>query len=362
MHEGAGWDVLGSFTGPIRAESWKDRLRSRVNEASLEKSGFGLVVVALYSHPLFKGSQRESIRRQIATARAFVQKHPDWALVRSPLELEAVLEKGKRALILSLEGASGVLESEEDLKEFVDGEGIRIVTPVHFIDDSIGGASLMPSALGFLANPLAWLRSRVGGAPGVPEEHVRRNPLGLRPEGRRLIEALLRRGVWIDLAHASDALVADVLPMLRERGQPILVSHTMLRQHYRAERGVTVALLSAVKSSGGIAGVIPSEDITGMTPVKDSPCEGGIDAFWEQAGEIASRVGAESLAVGSDVNAPLRFLPAPCAKRIIEPRGFFDYGQFSELGGTRSNSTERGPFQLDVRRFLSVWKRVGPTL
>ena len=46
-------------------------------------------------------------------------------------------------MILALEGASGIIETDEDLAEFVDRDGIRIVTLIHLTDDEFGGAAFL---------------------------------------------------------------------------------------------------------------------------------------------------------------------------------------------------------------------------
>src|SRR5690606_26901719 len=124
---------------------------------TLRESGIRILVAALYAHPLMTWDLRDSIRRQIAQAERFVKENPEWVLVRDAIETRKVLAEGKRALILSLEGAAGILESEKDLHEFIDERGIRIVTLLHLIDDHFGGAAFLRGAA-ILANPWAALR------------------------------------------------------------------------------------------------------------------------------------------------------------------------------------------------------------
>src|SRR5262245_41781295 len=102
MSEGAGVLFSGCLRSELRASSCKGRLSSRVNADDLDRSGARIVVVALYTHPFFRGSQRDQLRRQIAEAQWFVSQKPEWRICLSAKEAMAFLEIGQRCLILSL--------------------------------------------------------------------------------------------------------------------------------------------------------------------------------------------------------------------------------------------------------------------
>src|SRR6185437_2718268 len=112
---------------------------------ALARSGLGIVVATLYAHPLFTytvgKSLRDSIRAQIKLARKFVLGRPDWVIATEPDHASEALASGKHVMILALEGASGILESEQDFHEFIDEGGIRIVGPLHLTDDEFGGVA-----------------------------------------------------------------------------------------------------------------------------------------------------------------------------------------------------------------------------
>ena len=366
MHEGVGLSWMGSFTGPIRSEHWQDRLHSKVNAEALELSGSQLVAVALYSHPLFLGSERNSIRRQIATAEAFVVSHPDWVIARSLPEARQAKAAGKKILIFTLEGADGILESEADLKEFIDEQGIRIVTPLHFIDDQFGGAALMPPKNAFV-NPFAWIRSFFR---DKDVEGARLNDRGLTSRGEWLIRALLARGVWIDLSHSSDASQRGMREWIEKADQPLLYTHTMLRRFYHSERGVSAEQLKLVRQSGGIIGLLPSEDMMAGTQVEASACAqpcgqtcmGGVPALVEQFKEVSRVVGPDSVSLGTDINAPLNFIQPDCAHPEADTRGFYQYGQLGELWDAmreRGIGSKNLP-GLTLEKFFQVWGRVRP--
>lgn len=348
--EGVGVSWNGNFDSPVRASRWTDRFTSKVNSQELERSGAEVVVVALYAHPLLPGSRRDQIRRQLQAARRFVATTQNWALVRSPEELERALSRKQHALVLSLEGASGILETEADSAEFLDREGIRIVTPVHFTDDWIGGTAFLPGVRG-IASPWAWLQALatrlVRGGTGPLT-----NPNGLTPAGQRAIEGWLARGIWIDLSHASDQLQAALIPVLASRGQPLLYTHTVLRRHYGAERGISDAQLDQFKKHPGALGTLPSDEMLAGTP-----CEGdwnGLSAFESQYREIGKAIGFENLTIGSDINAPLPMLSTRPAGPKGDEAGLYKYSQFNDLW-SRTGLAEK---RMTPRQFLAVWKRV----
>ena len=356
FYDGTGLPLIEKFSGSLAVKSWNKRIGSKVNLASLNASGASIVVAALYAHPLFLVSERESIRRQLVAADNLLRADPTWGLAKNAREARVLLGKGRKVLVLALEGASGILESEEDLKEFLDLRGISIVTPLHFMDDDWGGAAFLPGAA-VLASPFAWLRSLL--SPTRDAEGVRLNPQGLTVRGRWLTQALLKRQVWVDLAHSSDATQKDILAL---SGQPILYTHTMLRRYYRAERGISLTQLAQVQRHGGFVGLLPSEDMlagTEVTPAfcqKACPsCEGGVPALLQQYSEIASQVGASSVSLGSDINAPLQLLKPECGQAL----GFNEYGDLARLFAILET---RGGYsaQTAQERFLTLWSKVRP--
>jgi microsomal dipeptidase-like Zn-dependent dipeptidase len=377
MHRGLYPLVRAPFESPELSESFSDRFAPRVNAQTLEHSPARIVVASLYAHPLFTRSLRESIRLQIADARRFVEQSPRWRLVRTPRELEAVLQDGKSALILHLEGASGILETENDFREFLDDGGIRIVTPLHLTDDVFGGCALLPFPQTF-SNPLAWARAFL--RPSIhrdPETGVLRNPRGLTPLGKDLIQALLKRKVWIDLAHASDSALEEILPLVRKAGQPELHTHTALRTRLKAERGISPSALRGVAASGGLIGLMPTEQMV-RDAAHDGPfsrfrCEetesGGLTAFAGQWDEARKILPAGAITLGSDHHGGVPGLRPTCGTETSldrnrsgdqKPSGFTRMDQAPELllalQKLQVLSGDESP--ASIQRFVRAWYRV----
>jgi membrane dipeptidase len=372
MKPALGWLFRGELEEPLVADSWDDRLSSKANEQTLLRSGVGVMVVALYAHPLFAGDMRKSIRAQMAEVERLVKRQPQWAIARRADEAEALLRGGKRVIVFSLEGAAGVLESQADLEEFIDARGIAIVTPLHLVDDRFGGAALL-GGMGRVANPLAMVDGRRARRMDTHfEDGIARSRRGLTLMGQRLVIELVRRGVWIDLTHASDAALDKMLPILQAADQPLLISHTSPRHFRHAERAVSESLLEAVAQSGGVLGLLPSED--GMPDAKgathDCPdscrpeqCSGSVLGLAEVYSHIARVLPPVAIALGSDFNGGIRHLRAACGTgtSLDEPAGFYHLGQTPQLWQALRRAGAPVPaLRHTLGYFLDTWRRVRP--
>ena len=382
MNEGLTWLFRGDFFDDLKARDWTDRLSSQTNPAELAKSSNAVIVAALYANRATTWDMRESIRRQIAQAERFVSENPNWILARDPIQAGRAINLGKRVLVLALEGASGILETEEDLKEFIDQRGIAIVTPLHLMDDRFGGVAFLDGIKG-LANLQAWLRYQWRQLTSPEEnklhqcEGVPINDQGLSTEGRELIEKLVARKVWIDLAHASDLATKELLPILKKAGQPLLYTHTVLRRYHRAERGLPDWMIPELKRETGIVGLMPTLMMLQGTPPEtrdcklscqketetDTPsCEKGLASLARQYRELVQELGASSVSFGSDWQGGVDHLPPTCGagSSLDQPEGFWKMSQTQEvwdaLKHIGNNLPE--PRNLQVQRFLSAWERV----
>jgi microsomal dipeptidase-like Zn-dependent dipeptidase len=314
---------------------------------------------------------KEGIRRQIHLAEEFVRAHPSWVIARDPKEAARAHEQGKKILVFSLEGAGGILETEDDIREFIDHQGIRIVTFAHLSDDELSGAALMHGYRA-LGNPLGLIASLLQGRRGCRGEHL--NPNGMTKRGRDLLHALLRRGVWIDLAHASEATHAELAPLVKAAGQPLLYTHIMLREHRNGERSLSAKQLEGAARSAAVIGLIPGESSVGDAPVppENCParcagrCKGGVFALAAEYNEMVRALGPRSVFLGSDFNGAMDHLrpSAPdCALgSTIDARGFSNISQTAELWRdlAEASALSEENEQDGVANFLRAWAKVRP--
>ena len=369
MKQGMGWLFRGSFEGPIAATSWRNRLSSKVNRATLDASGNGVVVVSLFAHPLEGRDLRASIRRQVALTEKLAAGAPGWAVARDAQQARRLLEAGKKVLVLSLEGAAGVLESEQDLAEFIDELGIRIVTPLHLVDDRYGGSARL-NGYQLFGNPLALADQLLD--PSCGEHGVPVNPRGLSPAGRRLVLDLIERGVWIDLAHASDVALAQLWELVEAAGQPPLFTHTTLRRYRATERALSDSVLRKLGASAGIVGLLPSEDAFENIQVaarfcpegcSAAACRRGASAFAQMYSDVAATLGSAAVMLGADFNGGMRHLAPSCStgSSLDAPAGLLHMGQVAELwASVRRLGAPVPALRQQLERFLQAWEKVRP--
>lgn len=159
--------------------------------------------------------------------------------------------------VLGIEGAHA-LEGRLDRIDGLYQAGFRIVGLQHFFDNRLGG-SLHGESRG-----------------------------GLTDFGRQAVDALLARGMIIDLAHSSEQVVRDVLA---HTDRPVLISHSGFYGHCPGPRNISDDLIRAVAAQGGLIGVGFWE-----AAICD-PSPDGIAAAIRYGIQL---VGAEHIALGSD--------------------------------------------------------------
>jgi len=128
---------------------------------------------------------------------------------------------GITAGFLGIEGAH-VLEGRLDNVDVLYDAGFRMMSPTHFFDNEVGGS-----------------------AHGVQKG-------GLTPLGREVIRRMERRGMIVDLAHASPRTIEDVLALAR---RPVVVSHTGVKGTCNNTRNLSDDQLRAIANSGGVIGI-----------------------------------------------------------------------------------------------------------
>jgi microsomal dipeptidase-like Zn-dependent dipeptidase len=366
MKEGLGLMFTGRFEDELCAQDWTSRFSSQANPKSLRDSRNAITVMTLYAHPILKPDLHASIRAQIRATEQFVAANPDFALARSPQEARRALEQGKRVLVLGLETAAGIIDTDESFREFIDEAGVRIVTLLHLTDDALGGGAFL-KGITVLANPWAFFQQLWSATRD--EFGNRLNPRGITGEGLALLRKLMERRVWVDFSHATDAAQSEMFPLLKEFRQPLLYTHTALRPHHAAERGLHPEHLKQVAQTQGMIGLMPSEDMLAGTAIPPELCpsgclcDGGVFALATHYRDAAQVIGAESVVLGSDFNGGIRHIPPPgCSFGAsgLGPEGFFHMGQTPALWqGLRAvGAPVPTDLSVTVEAFLQKWEQV----
>lgn len=198
----------------------------------------------------------ELLRRQAA------EHAGQLALCRTlPAALQAVAQ-GRRALMLSLEGASA-LEGDPARLRMLAAAGLRCLGLTWNQNNRYG-----------CANPVS----------GTPQD------TGLTPEGHALIRACCGLGILPDISHASDATAADIL---RVSTLPVLATHSNFREVCPHPRNLPRQLALAVRDSGGVIGLNLYPVFLGGS---------GIEALWPQLEYGLELVGEDAIGFGFDID------------------------------------------------------------
>lgn len=147
-------------------------------------------------------------------------------IIKTRTDLENFIIKRKKgdrhvAAWIGIEGAHAFEGSMEKLDALID-KGVRMIGPTHFFDNEMGGS-----------------------AHGISKA-------GLTDFGRKAVKHMELRGVTIDLAHSSAAIIGDVLTMATK---PVVVSHTGVKGSCKGNRNLSDAQLRAIQKNGGVVGI-----------------------------------------------------------------------------------------------------------
>ena len=213
----------------------------------------------------------------------------------SPADIRSAHAAGRPAAILASEGADF---AEEELARIAEAHaaGLRSVTLVHY------------------------RTNRLGDAQTAAPVHD-----GLTAFGQRVVGEMNRLGMVIDVAHASFATARDAIA---ESRAPVMLSHTNLDTGpVRSARFVSVEHARAVTESGGIIGAWPAG--IGSESLAD---------FVEQVLALVDAVGAEHVAIGSDMDGNYKpvlteYADFPVLAAALLYRGLHERDVARVLGG-----------------------------
>jgi len=327
--------------GVLTADSGQ-RFVNAVTEAQLHATGVRLVLGALWP-PFNLRPGRTPLQESLHQADElddFAARRPGFAIASDAAQARSILASGRVAVLPQLEGGDGI-EKVADV-DALYAAGVRVVTLMHFGSSQLGGAA-------------AGQRSRalLHTAPTGELE-----PEGLSALGREVVMRLVQLGMVIDVAHASDRLVSDVLDLTEPLGVPLLVSHTGARSLSNVERNLSDALARRVAASRGLIGVTlnvvqaETDPAHALRPTHQPGTCDDVIAHWKH---FASVVPPEALVLGSDING---FISRPSAGGLC-PDGVRNYGDLAQLWGSlEASGVPRAALDGMAARLLELVDRV----
>ena len=214
--------------------------------------------------------------------------------------LRVIPSLGETRAWLSFEGADGFADDPSAIDAWM-ARGACLVGLVHDRGNALGGASMDPRR----------------------DERAR----GLSEVGKALAAHVVARGGILDLAHASDATMDDLLAIARAAGAPVVDSHTGVRSQRAIMRNVDDAHMRAIAESGGVVGISMHGGHVGKIPGAPPTLADYVDAM-THAIEIA---GVDHVAIGSDFDGSIEAPPDadgesvwPRVRALLVARGVRD--------------------------------------
>jgi microsomal dipeptidase-like Zn-dependent dipeptidase len=195
-------------------------------------------------------------------------------IVTTAAEIRVAKSQRRTAIVLGIEGADTLASNLRRLDVLRD-LGVRIVGVMHYADSPFGTI-----CMGFN-----------GSASGI-EVRAGRNR-GLTQLGGELVDRLNANEMLIDVSHADEE---TVLGICDRSSRPVISSHTGARALDDFPRYLSDRSIRAIAGTGGVVGLWPYR-AHGHGQAMET-----LDDFAAHARHIATLVGAEHLAIGTDMN------------------------------------------------------------
>lgn len=232
---------------------------------------------SLTTNPLRPQNQRWQVlqKNRLMLENLVTQSRGQLQIARDVHEYQQARAAGAHAVLPAIQGGHA-LAGAENLDAWLADRWLTRVTVVHLVDSVYGATS----------SPLAWHKARK-----------------LREEGRRVIEALDRARVFVDLAHIAAPAFWDAVEA-HDPALPLIATHTGVtgvRPHWR---NLDDAQLEAIGQSGGVVGVIYAANFMGR-PQGPKDCH----MVAEHLEHIAKVAGEHVPAIGSDYDGAI--VPPP---------------------------------------------------
>ena len=248
----------------------------------LERTPTGIKVSGSYG----PGDAWTEYQKQLGALNALIKTVPA-TLATKPADLDRAMATKKVAAYLACEGGE-FLEGDPGRLEPMHADGIRSLQLVHYV----------PNILGDLQT--------------APPQHN-----GLSAAGKAVVKRMNRLGMIVDVAHASEKTVRDVVEITTA---PIILSHSILKMEETrpiAARAITVEHAKLVAQTGGVIGAWPSG------------FNASFEEFVDNTVRLIEAAGVDHVGLGTDMDG--NFKPV-----------FSSYTQLPEwAGGLRAKGLSR---------------------
>jgi membrane dipeptidase len=157
--------------------------------------------------------------------RALAEKHPDtWELATSAKDIRRIVESGKLAALMGLEGGYAIDDKIENVERYYK-MGVRYMSGAWSVSTSWAGSS------------------------GDETGRTR----GLTDFGKQVIREMNRLGMMIDVSHLSDKAFWDII---NTSTKPIIATHSNVRAIASVARNLDDEMIRALAKKGGVVCVL----------------------------------------------------------------------------------------------------------
>ena len=199
----------------------------------------------------------EGVYKQVENNKDIVE------IARTSEDFKRIKSEGKKAFFLGVENAYGVGSSLKDIKRVQD-LGVTYITLCHTKNNDYCDSS--------------------------SDTVARWN--GLSKFGKKAIKEMNRRGMMIDVSHASEKTFWDVIKYSKK---PIIASHSSSRALYDHDRNLTDDQIRAVAKNGGVVQVCIVNEF--LRKNKKDAC---LDDFMNHLCHIIDVAGIDHVGIGTD--------------------------------------------------------------
>lgn len=119
------------------------------------------------------------------------------------------------------------------------------------------------------------------------------NSEGLTPFGFTVLDRCFERGIVPDLSHSNDLISRQAIETAKERGLPVIASHSCSRAVYDHPRNISDAIARDVADIGGVVGV---------NLVGDHLGENSVDAVLTHIDHLMNVCGENAVCIGADLD------------------------------------------------------------
>ncbi|NOY37664.1 MAG: hypothetical protein GXO83_08820 [Chlorobi bacterium] len=168
----------------------------------------------------YRFQNRNLIMVCLNTIKNTFKDHKEYVLINGKNDLDTIENHKKVGILLSVEGLH-IANDIEDVK-WLYNNGVRLFGLVWNLDNNFAGS------------------------------HGNKN--GLTEEGKELVENIVEWGAFIDVSHASEQTVFDVIDVTGGK-YPVIASHSGAKGIREMSRNLSDDAIKAIAKTGGIVGV-----------------------------------------------------------------------------------------------------------